>query len=320
MNEKNLNENNINEPNNNEPENNETNQKGNGKKRILISLIVVFGVILICTGGYLAIKQMGIFNAGETTRHVQESYAPELVAGTTAPEGYDMTIPPTANTEPPSQPAAYATESPTAPKPSPNQNQNESMNNPVDFAGLMAMNSEVYSWIYIPDTAISLPVCQSTVDDNFYLDHDVYKDYSFPGTIYSQSKNKTDYSDRVTVLYGHNMANGSMFADLHLFSDEDFFNSHPYIYIYTKDRKLTYQVISAHTYDSRHILNSYDFSKDDVFKSWLENAQNPRAYYSNTRQVNLDLNSKILVLSTCTNSGDGRYLVQGVLIQDEKTA
>ncbi len=184
----------------------------------------------------------------------------------------------------------------------------------------MQFNPEVYSWIYIPDTSISLPVCQSKEDDNFYLSHDVYKDYSFPGAIYSQSMNKTDYSDRVTVLYGHNMANGSMFGNLHMFSDEDFFNSHPYFYVYTKDRKLTYEVISAHPYDSRHIMYSYDFSKDDVFKSWLDNAQNPHASFYNTRPVSLNLNSKILVLSTCANSGDGRYLVQGVLINDEKTA
>ena len=273
----------------------EEDRGGNKKRGVLITLIVVFGVILLCTGGYLLIKQLGIFSAGQTNRQVQESYAPDLQPS------YHLTIPPTVNTEPPSQAAVYATESPT-------------------FEGLMQFNPEVYSWIYIPDTSISLPVCQSKEDDNFYLSHDVYKDYSFPGAIYSQSMNKTDYSDRVTVLYGHNMANGSMFGNLHMFSDEDFFNSHPYFYVYTKDRKLTYEVISAHPYDSRHIMYSYDFSKDDVFKSWLDNAQNPHASFYNTRPVSLNLNSKILVLSTCANSGDGRYLVQGVLINDEKTA
>ena len=275
----------------------EEDRGGNKKRGVLITLIVVFGVILLCTGGY---------------RQVQESYAPDL-----QPSNY-LTIPPTVNTEPPSQAAVYATESPTAPKPK--EREREKEDNPVDFEGLMQFNPEVYSWIYIPDTSISLPVCQSKEDDNFYLSHDVYKDYSFPGAIYSQSMNKTDYSDRVTVLYGHNMANGSMFGNLHMFSDEDFFNSHPYFYVYTKDRKLTYEVISAHPYDSRHIMYSYDFSKDDVFKSWLDNAQNPHASFYNTRPVSLNLNSKILVLSTCANSGDGRYLVQGVLINDEKTA
>ncbi len=292
----------------------ETNPNENKKKKILITLVVLFGVIFICTGGYLLIKELGIFSAGQTNRQVQESYAPSL-----QPSNY-LTIPPTLNTEPPSQAAVYATESPTAPKPKEREKEREREDNPVDFEGLMQFNPEVYSWIYIPDTSISLPVCQSKEDDNFYLSHDVYKDYSFPGAIYSQSMNKTDYSDRVTVLYGHNMANGSMFGNLHMFSDEDFFNSHPYFYVYTKDRKLTYEVISAHPYDSRHIMYSYDFSKDDVFKSWLDNALKPHASFYNARPVNLGLNSKILVLSTCANSSDGRYLVQGVLINDEKTA
>ncbi len=141
------------------------------------------------------------------------------------------------------------------------------------------MNPDIYSWIYIPDTNVNYPVAQSEEEDNFYLDHDVYKNYSFPGTIYTQSCNSLSYNDRVTVLYGHNMLNGSMFATLYNFSDKTFFDEHPYFYIYTADRKLTYEVVSAFEYDSRHIMNSFDFKDDAVF----------------------------------------RYLVQGVLVSDEKT-
>ena len=89
----------------------EEDRGGNKKRGVLITLIVVFGVILLCTGGYLLIKQLGIFSAGQTNRQVQESYAPDLQPS------YHLTIPPTVNTEPPSQAAVYATESPTAPKP-----------------------------------------------------------------------------------------------------------------------------------------------------------------------------------------------------------
>ena len=157
-------------------------------------------------------------------------------------------------------------------------------------------------------------------EDNFYLDHDVYKNYSFPGTIYTQSCNSLSYNDRVTVLYGHNMLNGSMFATLYNFSDKTFFDEHPYFYIYTADRKLTYEVVSAFEYDSRHIMNSFDFKDDAVFQDWLDQAKNPRSLNSNVRDsVNLGLDSKLVVLSTCLNYGDGRYLVQGVLVSDEKT-
>ncbi len=192
--------------------------------------------------------------------------------------------------------------------------------NPIDFKTLQETNEEIYSWIYFPDTNINYPVCQSMSDDNFYINHDVYKNYSFAGTIYSQVCNKKDYSDRVTVLYGHNMANHTMFADLHKFEDSEFFDSHDKFYVYTPDRKLTYEVVSAFVYDDRHIMNSFDFSKDDVFQEYLDLVANPRSVTKNVRDgVELDLNSKILTLSTCLDSGEGRYLLQGVLIKDEKT-
>lgn len=288
------------------------------KKKVLVSVIVVCAVILLCATGYILIKSLGIFSAGNTNKKVQESFAPDLTAGMTAPDGHPLVMPSiqpqtgatgtTGATVPPTTTSGGATTIITT------------TNNPVDFEGLMAYNPDVYAWIYIPDTNISLPVLQSPQDDNFYLDHDVYKDYSFPGAIYSQSKNNREFTDRVTVLYGHNMNDGSMFADLHMFGDEDFFHSHPYFYVFTKDRRLTYEVVSAHDYDDRHILNSYNFTDDKVFQEWLTNAKEPRSLYSNVRDsVKLDLNSKMLVLSTCTGSGDGRYLVQGVLIGDEKT-
>ena len=192
--------------------------------------------------------------------------------------------------------------------------------NPFDIAALEEENPDIYSWLYVPDTNISYPVLQSADSDNFYLDHDYLKDYSFPGAIYSQSVNSKDWSDRVTVLYGHNMLDGSMFAHLHRFEDADYFNENPYFYIYTENRKLTYEIVSAFLYDDRHILNSFDFSKDEVFKAWLEQAQNPRSVSANVNHgVQLNLNSKLVVLSTCPNYQAGRYLVQGVLIKDEPT-
>ena len=192
--------------------------------------------------------------------------------------------------------------------------------NPIDFPGLKQKNPDIYSWITIKNTNVNYPVAQSDADDNFYLDHDIYKNYSFPGTIYSQSCNKKDYSDRVTVLYGHNMLDGSMFATLHNFSDPDFFANNKYMYIYTENRKLTYEVVSAYIYDDRHIMNSFNFNDDKVYAEWQQEALNPRSVSSNVRKdVKLTTDDKMLVLSTCLNGGgDGRYLVQGVLVKDEQ--
>ena len=112
----------------------------------------------------------------------------------------------------------------------------------------------------------------------------------------------------------------SMFAGLHKYEDKTFFDENPYFYIYTPGHKLTYEVASALIYDDRHIMNSFDFKDDAVFQDWLDQAKNPRSLNSNVRDsVNLGLDSKLVVLSTCLNYGDGRYLVQGVLVSDEKT-
>lgn len=196
----------------------------------------------------------------------------------------------------------------------------ELADNPIDFDSLQKENDEIYSWIYFPDTNINYPVCQSKSDDNFYLDRDIYGNYSIAGAIYSQSCNSTDYSDPVTVLYGHNMANGSMFANLHKFEDSDFFSSHEYFYIYTPQHKLTYKIVSAYVYDDRHIMNSFDFSDTSVFEEYLDYILNPRSLYKNVREgTELSSSDRIVTLSTCLDVGEGRYLVQGVLEKDELT-
>ncbi|MCH5303896.1 MAG: class B sortase [Ruminococcus sp.] len=194
--------------------------------------------------------------------------------------------------------------------------------NPIDFKSLKKRNSEIFAWIRIPDTNIDYPVLQSKKSDDFYLHRDINGEYKYAGSIYIEYCNSTELDDRVTVMYGHNMQNGSMFANLHKFEDFSFFKKHRYFYVYTPTRKLTYEVVSAHNYDSKHIMNSYNFAENKVFKNYLEFIQNPRSIVRNVREKlnhKLTVDDRILTLSTCLNSGDGRYLLQGVLVKDEFT-
>ena len=190
----------------------------------------------------------------------------------------------------------------------------------VSFDELMAINPDIYAWIYIPTPNVDYPVARSTSDsdDSFYLEHNVYRQYQFSGTIYSEIKNSPDFHDRVTVLYGHNMLNGSMFATLHNFADPDFFEQNNTIFIQTKDKELTYLVYSAYTYDDRHILNSFFFDNDDVFQEYIDFTLDPYTYSGNVREgVKPTINDKILTLSTCTSgAANTRFLVQGVLVDE----
>ncbi|MBQ8027760.1 MAG: class B sortase, partial [Clostridia bacterium] len=140
----------------------------------------------------------------------------------------------------------------------------------------------------------------------------------FAGMIYTQSCNSLDFSDPVTVVYGHNMRSTTMFSTLHYFEDASFFESHDTFYIYTTDRVLTYKIVSAYKYDNRHIMNSFDFSDPEVLRSYQQYTLSPLTTLSNVRSgITLDENSKLVVLSTCmSNDKSSRYLVNGVLVSD----
>lgn len=200
----------------------------------------------------------------------------------------------------------------------------QKVENPIDFASLQAANSEIYAYIKIEDTNVDYPIVQSATDDEFYLRHTAEdKSWSASGAVYTESVNTKTFNDRVTVIYGHNGYGDTFFTTLHRFEKEDFFNNHPYFYIYTPEKKLTYQVISAFKYDDRHIMNSFNFADTVQFLEFEQYLSNPSSALKNVRtqlDKELDEDSKIVVLSTCiTNQKSSRYLVCGVLVKDEQT-
>lgn len=194
--------------------------------------------------------------------------------------------------------------------------------NPIDFNKLQKKNSDIYAWIEIPGTKIDYAVLQSTSNNNdlFYLDHNMYGEYEFSGAIFSQSQNSLNFDDPVTVLYGHNMKNGSMFNNLHKFKDEKFFKKNNTIYIYTPGHILEYEIVAAYIFDDRHILNTYNFSDKKDIKAYIKTIKNPHSLVKNVKEdLKISTSDKILTLSTCTSSDTQRYLVQGVLINDTLT-
>lgn len=193
--------------------------------------------------------------------------------------------------------------------------------NPIDFATLQAGNDEIYAYIKVDGTKVDYPVVQSRQDDDFYLRHRAEdKAYSESGAVYSQYNNTLDFSDPVTVLYGHNGYGDTFFTTLHSFEDKKFFEEHDTFVIYTPDRKFTYKIFSAFKYDDRHLLNSFDLANEDVLAEFQKIITDPDSVLKNTREVTLDKNSRVVILSTCiTGQKQNRYLVCGVLTNDEPT-
>ena len=187
----------------------------------------------------------------------------------------------------------------------------------LDFEKLKAeINQDIYAWIYVPGTKVDYPIVQHPTDNDYYLDYNYDGSKGFPGTIYTQNYNDKDFTDRNTVVYGHNMKNGSMFATLHNYADREFFDANRYIYIYTEDDIFVYKIFAAHEFNSIHLLLSFDLSQDEIFLNYLNSILDSRDMRSNIdKSVEFDEDTKIITLSTCVNSNqDNRYLVQGELL------
>lgn len=190
--------------------------------------------------------------------------------------------------------------------------------NPIDFEELRGINEDLYAWVRITDTNIDYPVAQHSEEDDFYLHHNMYKEPKSSGCIYSEKANARDFSDPVTIFYGHNMRNGSMFQNLHKFEDKEFFDAHPYIHVYTPEGTLVYEIVSAGVTDNKHILNYYDFEDEAVFAEYLENMKSVKSMGTHIREdVELTEESKVLILSTCVGgNANARYIVQAVMVFD----
>lgn len=222
------------------------------------------------------------------------------------------------NTEIQEEKVAKSKESDSEPASSAEESTPQTTDLPVDIAKLQKEMPDVYAWIEIPGTKVNYPVVQRTEDNLYYLDKTPDGSTNVEGSIFSEHYNSKDFMDPVTVLYGHNMKNGDMFGDLHLFEDKSFFDANKYIYIYLKDKKLTYRIFAAVLFDNRHIMKRYDFFGEESFFPFIKEIMNIRDMRSNLDEhTSLLPNDKILTLSTCHGMGSNyRYLVLGVMEND----
>ena len=122
-------------------------------------------------------------------------------------------------------------------------------------------------------------------------------------------------TDPNTILYGHRMNNGTMFADISKYSNGEFFEKHPYVLIITPDAKYKAEVFSAYIANTTYSSWDMTFDGDDIYLQWLETLQS-RSYFH--RDVGLTAEDRILTLSTCTYEfEDARFIVHAILREAE---
>lgn len=189
---------------------------------------------------------------------------------------------------------------------------------PIDFEALKKVNQDVYAWIKIGDTNIDYPILQSPADDEYYLNHTVEGKAGLPGSIYTEKVNAKDFSDFNTVIYGHDMKNGTMFKHLHKYEDQEFFETHDKVMIYTETECKTYQVFAAVVYDNRHLLYSFDNDNVEDRKEFLQSIYGSNNMKNHIREdIHVDENSHIITMSTCIGgSPDNRFLVVAVEVNE----
>lgn len=210
--------------------------------------------------------------------------------------------------------SSETTETPPAPT--------EPVINPVDFAALKKQNENVCGWLVVEGTPINYPILRSGADmaEDFYLDHNLKNAEKKEGSIYIQRVNSADFSDPNTVIYGHNMLNGSMFGTLKRFRDANFFKQNDDILIYLPDKVLKYKICSAVLFDDRHIINSFNCHMSRGMEAYINAVMNPQTAVKNIRDgIEVSIDDKLITLSTCTSKKEERYLVVAVLQQEIRT-
>ena len=190
----------------------------------------------------------------------------------------------------------------------------------VDWDELEKENDDIYSWIYVPGTNVNYPVLQHETENDYYLDTNLDHSKGLPGCIYTQKLNTMDYLDRNTILYGHNMKDGSMFKTLHNYSDRAFFDENRYIYIYTPEKVLAYEIYGACEISNVHLLYRYDFTTNDGVTEFLGDLAAERGMSNQiSQEIEVGEDAKLITLSTCISSKpNNRWIVVGVLLGEEE--
>ena len=148
----------------------------------------------------------------------------------------------------------------------------------VDFDELHEENEDIFAWVYVPDTNIDYPVCQSGEgDDSYYITHNALKEEDPKGAIYTECANLKDMCDFNEVLHGSSPADGTMFYDLNRFLDRKYFDEHEYIYVYIEGNALIYYVFAAYTRNDYRLLQEYDFTYASGCSAFLDEIYNERS-------------------------------------------
>ena len=168
----------------------------------------------------------------------------------------------------------------------------------IDLKALQEVNPEVIGWVLIPDTEISYPLMHHE-NNEYYLDHTWKTTGNFMGSIFIDSQNEADFSDFNTILYGHSMNNGAMFGMLDNYSDPEFLQAHPSIYIMIESGIYKYDIFAVHRAGMKTIAFGMKMNTEKKRQEFIDFALDYSEYDTGIVPTT---DSKMLTLATCSYS------------------
>lgn len=179
----------------------------------------------------------------------------------------------------------------------------------VDFEALAEQNPDVIGWIYLENTCIHYPIMQSK-DNDYYLHRLFDKSWSWPGTPFADYRLKGDFTDFQTIVYGHNMKNGTMFAPITKYQDQSFYEENPVMWLLTPQGDYKVELIAGILTDDYGIADMATVDQS-VAEEFLKEIREKSTFQSNVEATPED---RYLILSTCEYQFENaRYAVVGKL-------
>ncbi|MDD6325796.1 MAG: class B sortase [Lachnospiraceae bacterium] len=184
----------------------------------------------------------------------------------------------------------------------------------VDWEELKKENEDIVAWLYLPAVDLSYPVVQSD-DNEYYLHRSVRREELFAGSIFMDYYNSPDLKNYNTILYGHNMRDGSMFAKLKEYKNPETIAQCPYFWISTPMQDCLYRIFSIHTAGTQSSTYTVRFPDATSYREWLEKMD---AASEVETGAELNESETVVTLSTCTGDSALRQVVQGIRIAENQ--
>ena len=177
---------------------------------------------------------------------------------------------------------------------------------------LRNLNPDIVAWLQVDGTQISYPVVQSE-DNNRYLNTNTTGDYSLSGSIFLDYRNAPDFSSPNSILYGHHMANNTMFGQLDEYAEQSFFDTHRIGSLYYNGSwhvVMFFAFLEADAYNT--VLYDPGLTQSNNTETFCDYLRNHALYFE---KPDLSSQTRFLTLSTCRSdrSVNGRYLLIGII-------